>query len=135
MSHENKLHGYFETQLFRFQLDDADLDRVMLGRDCAEWFKSRLVGTAEAGEPVEEDFGWVLPVTIAGQSLWLMLQKWHTTERGWHIWIEPRGLVARIQRTRFAAAATELRDAIDRLLVGETRMGGIRWVAGPGELE
>lgn len=135
LSHENKLHGYFETDMFRWQLDDADLDRVVLGEDCAGWFKSRLVEVAEAGEPVQEDFGWVLPVTIAGQNLWLMLQKWHTTDHGWHVWIEPKGLLARVQWTRSAAAATELRDAIDRLAAGEPRMGGIRWVAGPEELE
>lgn len=135
MSHENKLHGYFETELFRSQLDDAELDRVVLGSDCADWFKSRLVGTVAASEPVQEDFGWVLPVTLSGQSLWLMVQKWHTTDHGWHVWIEPRGLLARIQRARAAAGATELRSALDRLAASEPRMGGIRWVFDPKELE
>jgi len=135
MSHENKLHGYFETDMFLSGLDDADVDRVMLGHDCAEWFKSRLVGTADVGEPVQESYGWASSVTIAGRSLWLMLQKWHTTERGWHVWIEPRGLLARVQRARAAAGVPELRRALDRIAANEPRVGGIRWVHDPAELE
>jgi len=129
------LHGYFETEMFRSHLDDAELDRVVLGSDCANWFKSRLGGTAVTGEPVQEDYGWVLPVTIAGQNFWFMLQKWHTTYHGWHVWIEPRDLLARVLGKRSAAAATLLRDAVDRFLLEDPRITGISWVADPKELE
>jgi hypothetical protein len=122
------LHGYFETEIFRWELEDAEVDRVTLGEDCARWFKSGLRAPAVAGEPVQEDWGWALPTTLEGQQLWLMLQKWHSTERGWHVWIEPKGAFSWLWRQRSRAAAVRLRDLVERLLMDETRVSGLRWV-------
>lgn len=122
------LHGYFETEIFRWELEDAELDRVTLGEDCAHWFKAGLRAAAVTGEPVQEDWGWVLPVTLEGQKLWLMLQKWHSTERGWHVWIESRGALAWLWRQRSHTAAVRLRELVQRLLTDETRVSGLRWV-------
>jgi hypothetical protein len=123
------LHAYFETQLFVAELDDAEADRGMLGSDCADWFRSRLAGAAEIGEAVRESWGWAVPVVIAGQSLWLMLQKWHSTEHGWHVWIEPRGLLGRVLAGRSMGPALRLRDTLNRVLADEPRVSKLEWVA------
>ena len=122
------LHGYFETEMFRSELEDADVDRVILGEDCVRWFESGVRLTATTGEPIQEDWGWVLPVTLEGQQLWLMLQKWHTTELGWHVWIESRGIRSWLSRKRSQAAAGLLRELVHRLITAERRVSKLRWV-------
>ena len=134
-SPRHQLHAYFETEMFCSELHDRDIDQVVLGGDCAKWFRSRLAPDRDTGEPIQEDWGWVLPVTVAGQGLWFMIQKWHTTDRGWHVWIEPRGLLSRIFGSRFGAAAVRLRDTADRLLTNEPRVNALRWVGEAGDLE
>lgn len=123
------LHAHFETELFVAELDDAEMGDVVLGADCADWLKVRLAGVAETGVAVQESWGWALPVVIAGQPLWLMLQKWYATERDWHVWIEPRGLLARLLTARSNAAALRLRDTVNRVLADEPRVSKLEWVA------
>ena len=129
------LHGYFETEMFRWELEDADVDRVILGEDCAEWFKSGLRTAGVSGEPVQEDWGWVMPVTLEGQPLWFMLQKWHSTQLGWHVWIEPKGMRSWLSSKRSQAAAVLLRDLVHRLLTDDTRVSQLRWVESVEALE
>lgn len=128
-----ELHAYFETDMFQSELDDKDFDRTVLGEDCASWFRSSLK-EVEPGEPIREDWGWALSVKLEGQNAWVMLQKWHATTRGWHVWVEPRGLAAQILRGRSGAALARLRDLVDRVISAEPRIEGLTWVADPGDL-
>ena len=76
----------------------------------------------------------MLPVTLEGQNLWLMLQKWHGTERGWQVWIEARGIRSWLSRKQSHRAAARLRELVHQLLM-DTRVKNLRWVASVEALE
>lgn len=134
-SRQQQFHAYFETEMFRIESDDSELDKHPLGEDLARWFGSKLKPGYSVGEPVSEDWGWALPIACDGQNLWLMLQKWHSTERGWHVWLEPRGLLSSLFKRRTRVATGRARDAIGRVLANEHQVEGLRWLSNPEELE
>ena len=124
------MHAYFKTEKFRQDLNDDEIGTVVLGQDCIEWLQSRLDshdGIATA-PPVFEDWGWTMALSVNGSNLWVNVQDW-SFEQGktWHLWMEPRGIVARITGSRHKAASTRLHQVTDEILSGDPAIHEVRW--------
>jgi hypothetical protein len=130
-----KLHAHFETGMFRTESDDLELDERPLGENLAHWIGSKLESDCTVGDPISEDWGWALPIAIDGKNLWLMLQKWLSTERGWHVWIERRGLLSHFLKQRSSVVTLRACEALDRILASEHQVSGLQWFSSPEDLE
>jgi hypothetical protein len=124
------MHLFFKTDKFRQVLDDDEIGRVVLGEDCLEWFRAQLSIRNEmmTQRLVFEDWGWTMGLTVNGLQLWLNVQDWSFEQpQTWHLWIEPRGILARIRTGRYAAARTRLRQVIDEAISHEAAIREPRW--------
>jgi len=124
------MHVRFKTERFRQVLDDDEIDRVVLGEDCIEWLRAELSGRGGVVTefPVGEDWGYTMAVTVDGSKLWINAQDWSfQQEQTWHVWIEPRGILARMNAGRHAGATSRLRQLIGDVLAGDSAIRDVRW--------
>jgi hypothetical protein len=128
------MHAYFKTSKFRQVLDDDEIDRVILGEDCVEWLRAQLSSHKDivTKSPILEDWGWTMALSLDGSELWMNVQDWSfEREQTWHLWIEPRGILARINTRRLAAASRRLRELIEEVLSGDAEIREVRWSQAP----
>ncbi len=124
------MHVCFKTDKFRQVLNDDEIDSVVLGEDCIEWLWVQLSkgNDVVAQRPLGEDWGWTMALALDGAQLWINVQDWSfEKEQAWHLWMEPRGILARINPSRHAAASKLLRQLIDEVLSGDSAIREVRW--------
>jgi hypothetical protein len=124
------MHAFFKTDKFRQMLDDDEIDRVVLGEDCIEWLRVRLSNGDKVvvKRPIDEDWGWTMALTLGGAQLWLNVQDWSFEEgQTWHLWLAPRGVLIRLNRSRYAAATQLLRQLLDGVLSTDSAIREVRW--------
>jgi hypothetical protein len=124
------MHAFFKTDKFRQVLDDDEIDRVVLGEDCIEWLRVQLSNgkSVVAKRPIYEDWGWTMALTVDGAQLWLNVQDWSFEEgQTWHLWLEPRGVLIRLNPGRYAAASKLLRQLLDEVLSADSAIREVRW--------
>jgi len=128
------MHAYFKTDRFRQQLADDEIDTVVLGEDCIAWLGSELSKSPGIAteRPLFEDWGWTMALSVDGSSLWLNVQDWSFEQAlTWHLWAEPRGIAARLLRSRQRTASTRLRHLLDEVLAGDPAIRDVRWSRAP----
>jgi hypothetical protein len=124
------MHAYFTTEKFRQEVADDEIDKVVLGEDCIAWLRSQLdrcPGIATE-RPLFEDWGWTMALSVDGSPLWVNVQDWSFERaRTWHLWAEPRGLLARLIASRHRTASGRLRQLLDEILSAEQAIRDLRW--------
>lgn len=128
------MHAYFKTDKFRQELNDDEVDAVVLGKDCADWLQFQLCSHEDIAteRPVFEDWGWTMALSVKGSQFWINVQDWSFEQsQTWHLWTEPRGIVARvltrIRSSRHKAASTRLRRVIGEVLSGDPAIREVCW--------
>jgi hypothetical protein len=124
------MHAYFRTDRFRQELTDDEVDAVVLGEDCLQWLSSLLKSQPGIAteRPIFEDWGWTMALSVNGSQLWVNVQDWSFEQsQTWHLWVEPRGIVARIRTGRHKDASARLRQAIDHALSADPAIREVRW--------
>jgi hypothetical protein len=106
----------FDTNVFRTEQTDAEIDNFLLGGDLAEWLHAELCRQNDVTshwEPLEEDWGWTFGVRAAGAKFWINI--WHADS--WIIGLEMKpGLLGVFRRAKTAGALSALQNIVSRVL-------------------
>jgi len=96
----NGLYVAFNTDLFRNDIPDDEIDQWFLGEDLAEWLHDGLTRQASVIStcaPIEEDGGWTFGVRASNTRFWINI--WNM--RTWIVGLEPKpGLLGALRRER-----------------------------------
>ena len=108
----------FDTELFRKDQPDDEIDQWFLGEDLATWLHDRLIeneNVTSGCTPVEEDWaGWTFGVRVSG--VWFWVNIWNV--RTWIVGLEAKpGLFGMFRKARAATSVNALRRIIDQVLV------------------
>ena len=109
----------FETDRFRNEQPDDEIDLWFLGEDLAKWLHERLVVQPQITstcEPVEEDWGgWIFGVRVEGIRFWI--RTWNT--RTWVVGLQAKpGLLWVFRQTQTATATAALKGTVEAIFAG-----------------
>ena len=112
----NGPHVAFETDRFRNDQPDDEIDQWFLGEDLAQWLHNGLTRqedvTSTCG-PLEEDWGWTFGVRVSGTRFWINI--WNN--RTWIVGLEAKpGLLRVFHRERTGKATAHLQQLVGRML-------------------
>ena len=128
------METHVEFRSDRFPPYDGEQEEINPGRygkRLAEFVKQGLKDKGfEVGEPVAEDWGWVVPIANKGFSMWIGCGNYDEyPSDGFLCFIEPHTPTIRrwFRRVDTSARVAALRDAVDDLLANEPGIRDKRW--------
>lgn len=108
----------FETDRFRNDQPDDEIDQWFLGEDVARWLHDGLVqceNVTSTCTPLEEDWGWTFGVRLARTRFWVNIWNMHT----WIVGLEVRsGLLCVFHTDQTTTAELSLRQKVSEMLKG-----------------
>jgi len=112
----NASHVAFDTDLFRNEQPDEEIDQWFLGEDLAKWLHHELIrhdNITSTFEPIEEDWGWTFGVRVSDTRFRINIWNLHT----WIVGLEVKpGLLGVFHKARTAIAVTALQSMVDQML-------------------
>ena len=127
------MQTHVEFRSDRFPGYEGEEDQIspgLWGKRLAEFLRDglRLEGF-ETGEPVAEDWGWVVPIANEHFRLWIGCGHYQEYPDGFLCFIEPHSPVVRkfLKRVDTRARVTSLQQAIDKVLAESDGIREKRW--------
>jgi hypothetical protein len=127
------MQTHVEFRSDRFPPYDGEEEQVnpeMWGKRLAEFLRDGLRGEGiQTGEPIAEDWGWMLPIVNERFRLWIGCGRYQEYPDGFLCFIEPhkpfvRKLLSKIDTTQTIAA---LQRAMDKRLTENACVRAKRW--------
>jgi hypothetical protein len=116
----------FETDRFRNDQPDDEIDQWHLGGDLAKWLHEGLVRQEHVTsrcDPLEEDWGWTFGIRVIDTRFWINIYN----VRIWIVGLEAKlGLLAPFLKKRTAKAIALLKELVDALLA-TPEFGNVGW--------
>ncbi len=110
--------------------EEREVNPGRYGKRLAEFLQRGLAAKGfETGEPVAEDWGWLVPIRNDAFPLWVGCGNYEEYAEGFLCFIEPHTPTVRrwFRRIDASARVRELRDAIDAVLSTDPGVRDKRW--------
>jgi hypothetical protein len=121
----------FKTDLFLFRQRDEDIDRWIVGGDCAGWFYARLLPVNRIRpfcEPVMEDWGWTFAVSINGVRVWVNVWPFYEIENCWLFGVEAKKRLLRRQAAESLMRAKDIAcEALEDVMTVDSKILKHEW--------
>lgn len=123
----------FRTELFLYEQPDDQIDRWLVGGDCAGWIYARLLPLptiAHDWHPAMEDWGWYASVLAdeSNTSIGMLFYAWPFLDNSWLIGLQPRKkLFRKLPSAVMRGAVDCVADGIDHILTSDDRFESFGW--------
>src|SRR6185295_20124041 len=102
------------------------------GEDLVGWLGRRLLGdSVSCGSPFQEDWGWSVPLEVGGSKFFINigLMDEPSETPTWLVWVESRGSMSRLFRSRNAGPQNVVCQRLSDILASASEISHVQWSA------
>ncbi len=125
-----KTHVTFTNNVFETKTPQENfINPCCFGEDCANWLADRLKEKGLAvDEVIQEDWGWIFAVTVAGYDFWLGVSSLEDEENRWLLFCESRlSLFKKMIGKSDEETQRQVCSTVDEILKGTPHISEVQW--------